>query len=109
MDLLDRHHKLNAKSLRESAGLLGVSVSFLHQTLKKEEEIRASANEGTSHRIRERAGKDKLTEDALKRWFESVQARHAPVNGPVLCQKAEQIAAELGHSDFKATEGWFHM
>ena len=108
VDLLDRYHKLTTKSLRDGAGLLGVSVSFLYQTLKKEDEIRASAAERTSKRIRERTGKDQQTEDALKRWFDSVQARHAPVSGPVLCQKAEQIATELGHSDFKATEGWFH-
>ena len=56
VDLLDRHHKLNARSLRESAELLGVSVSFLYQTLKKENEIRSEAAEQSipSHRIRKR-------------------------------------------------------
>lgn len=110
VDLLDRHHKLNARSLRESAVLLEVSVSFLCQTLKKENEIRAEAAEQStpSHRIRKRAGKGKEIEDGLKRWFDTIQARNAPVSGPILCQKAEQIATQLGQPDFKATDGWFH-
>ena len=87
VDLLDRHHKLNARSLRESAELLGVSVSFLYQTLKKENEIRSEAAEQSipSHRIRKRAGKGKEIEDGLKRWFDIIQARNAPVSGPILC------------------------
>lgn len=90
--------------------MLGVSASFLCQTLKKEDELRTDIAEGSSqdHRKRRRCGKDKETEDGLKRWFDSIQARNTPVNGPILCQKAEQIAAQLGRSDFKATDGWFN-
>ena len=31
-----------------------------------------------------------------------------PINGPVLLQKAEEIAKQLGHDQFKSSDGWFN-
>ncbi|KAL8601404.1 hypothetical protein ACOMHN_042408 [Nucella lapillus] len=109
VQLLDRFHSLTAKSVREAATFLDVSHSFLYQSIKNEKEIRASVAEGSTpkQRIRQRSGKDKETEDGLRKFVVHLQSRNAPVSGPILCQKAEAIATELGHTDFKATEGWF--
>ena len=65
VDIIDRYRKLNAKSLREGADILGVSASFLCTTLIKEEELRADVTEGScqGQRKRQRCGKDKETED----------------------------------------------
>ena len=37
-----------------------------------------------------------------------MRSKKAPINGPLLCAKAEEIAEALGHDDFKATNGWFY-
>ena len=36
------------------------------------------------------------------------QSRSAPVNGPILIQKAEEISKQLGHNEFRVSEGWFY-
>ena len=37
-----------------------------------------------------------------------LRTRNAPVNGPILMQKAEEISKQLGHNEFTASEGWFY-
>ena len=54
---------------------------------------------------RNRDGKDREVESALKLWFTNVRERDARVNGPILCQKA----GKLGKGNFIAREGWFHF
>lgn len=111
IDVLDRYHKLPSTSQRDSADTLGVKRGFLRNLLRDEEKLRSEhggeQNQISSERKRQRSGKDSAVEDALYKWFEFARSRKAPVNGPILCQKAEMIAHELGHREFKATDGWF--
>ncbi|XP_066293140.1 tigger transposable element-derived protein 6-like [Branchiostoma lanceolatum] len=58
------------------------------------------------NRKRKREGKDGAVEDALHRWFVNARAMGAPVSGPILLEKAKDLAESLGDSDFKPTEGW---
>ncbi|KAL4103218.1 hypothetical protein QTP88_010049 [Uroleucon formosanum] len=51
---------------------------------------------------------DDTVERALKEWFVKVRNKDARVSGPLLRQKAEELAEKMGKVDFKATEGWFH-
>ena len=47
-------------------------------------------------------------EDRLWKWFHFAQSRKVPINGPVLIQKAEEIAKQPGHDQFKNSDGWFN-
>ena len=42
----------------------------------------------------------------MNEWFSAVTERGVRISGPMLQQKAEFFAEKIGHSDFKATEGW---
>ncbi|KAL4132268.1 hypothetical protein QTP88_009457 [Uroleucon formosanum] len=42
----------------------------------------------------------------MNEWFSAVTERGVRISGPMLEQKAEFFAEKIGHSDFKATEGW---
>ena len=55
---------------------------------------------------RERKGKDPEVDEALNQWFELVTSKGQRVSGPMLKEKAEELAHLLGNSDFLATEGW---
>ena len=63
---------------------------------------------GPSESKRHRHGKDQEIEEGLWKWFKFAQSRNASVNGPILMQKAEEISKRLGHTEFTASEGWFH-
>jgi hypothetical protein len=45
---------------------------------------------------------------ALKIWFSNVREKNASINGPLLCQKAEELAKTMGKEKFSATDGWFN-
>ncbi|KAK9737042.1 CENP-B N-terminal DNA-binding domain [Popillia japonica] len=56
---------------------------------------------------RKRSGKELQVEGDLMEWFRERRARNVPICGPILKEKAEQIAERSGKSEFKATNGWF--
>nr|XP_002735421.1 PREDICTED: tigger transposable element-derived protein 6-like [Saccoglossus kowalevskii] len=39
-------------------------------------------------------------------WFQQARAKHIPISGPMLQEKALSFASELGVQDFKASNGW---
>ena len=52
-------------------------------------------------------GQNRRGQEKIK-WKSSLARKNAPVNGPILMEKANKIAEAAGHSDFKATEEWFN-
>ncbi len=41
-------------------------------------------------------------------WHQQLRAKNIPVSGPLLLNKAKQIADALGHPEFAASNGWLH-
>ncbi len=74
--------------------------------LCKEAVIRKEAKE-TGNIKRHRDGKDAEVEKALYEWWEFATVRNIPLNGRILCAKAQSFAERAGHQDFRATDGWF--
>ncbi|XP_071043153.1 tigger transposable element-derived protein 3-like [Parasteatoda tepidariorum] len=106
VDILNRYDKLPKMSQRNAAVQLKVSQPLLCKIMKISKK-KCTLNENLNCK-RNRDGKDKEVESALKLWFTNVRERDAHVNGPILRQKAEDLAAKLGKGNFVATEGWFH-
>ncbi|KAG7273270.1 hypothetical protein CRUP_009698, partial [Coryphaenoides rupestris] len=44
---------------------------------------------------------------SLQEWIDNARARNAPLSGPLVREKAEELAAGLGEDDFKVSVGWF--
>ena len=44
-------------------------------------------------------------EDALLLWLKQARTYGVPVDGPLLKQKANELAAELGHKGFHCSDG----
>ena len=106
---LDAYHALTDEfknSQRNAAAKLGISRGALRKMLDKEAEIRKEAEEHGSV-MRRRTGKDENVEQALFDWLKFTVERNIPLNGKILCSKAESIARKVGHMDFRATDGWF--
>ena len=57
---------------------------------------------------RNRGGKDSQVEVALKLWFLNVREKDDQIDGPLMCQKAEELAKKMGKNYFVATDGWFN-
>lgn len=107
-DLLKSYDMLPKISLRDAAARLNVSHCTLNRILKNRSNIeRAIMDNESDSRKRKRAGKEEVVDKALKEWFLQVRKKDARINGPLLRQKAEDLAKKMGKDDFVATEGWF--
>ncbi|XP_067389653.1 major centromere autoantigen B [Emydura macquarii macquarii] len=76
---------------------------------KQKEKLLAQYGEGgayTGCRKRGREGRTPGLDQALAAWLQERQAGGARLAGPALKEKARQLAAELGVSGFKASDGW---
>lgn len=112
LKILKQYDKLPKMGQRCAAAQLEISQTTLGRILKKRYEIEqlASENENMAKLAtkRRRTGKDREVEAALKQWCTIAREKGLHVNGPLIRQKAEDLAKRMGKDDFVATEGWFH-
>jgi hypothetical protein len=109
LDILERYDKLPKMSQRKAAVQLKISQPLLCTLLKKRDAIQRTVKQNENLNCkRNRSGKDDQVESALKLWFTNVREHDARVDGPLMRQKAEELAKNMGKDDFVATEGWFH-
>lgn len=108
IEIFKKYDSLPKMSQTMAAQKLGISQSCLSKLLKNRQTLEAAPvrNESCS-RKRKRAGKDEDVESALFQWFTQVRQQDARVNGPLMRQKAEELAKKMGKTDFVATDGWF--
>jgi flagellar motor switch protein FliG len=93
-------------SQRSAAVLLKISQPLLCKILKNIPDIEISAltNENTD-RTRARSGKESQVESALNIWFRNVREKNASINGPLVREKAEELAKTMGKETLSATNG----
>ena len=85
----------------------GVHRSQISRILKQKDQLLHDWQNNTNlDRKRKRTGKAEDVEQALLRWFAQARSRQLPISGPLLMEKAAQLAEGLGIQDFKATVGW---
>ncbi|XP_048878070.1 tigger transposable element-derived protein 6 [Brienomyrus brachyistius] len=102
--LIEAYDKLPKMSQRAAARKLGIPQATLC-TLLKRRQIVPAANNGDRRRIR--SGKAPVVEAALVKWIDNAKSCNAPLSGPLVKEKAEELAAKLGEDNFKVSIGWF--
>ena len=98
-----RESELPGVSQASLARKYGVSTSRLVKN--KHELTEALESGGNQRRKRMREGKEEDVGKALFLWFEQKTAQVAHLSGPVLKQKASDLARAQG-SDFFPSDGW---
>ena len=100
-------------SQRELAEIFKIPRSTLTRLINKEEELRTRWCEVFCHGHKPakkwkclRKGKAPKADIALNQWFGTVTSKGRKLSGPLLKEKAEDLAKKLGHTNFVATEDW---
>eukprot|EP00106_Octopus_bimaculoides_P004825 XP_014772267.1 PREDICTED: tigger transposable element-derived protein 4-like [Octopus bimaculoides] len=94
-------------SQTEVAKKLGCSQSQISRLTSKKEEIIANYRSNANpKRKRQRSGKDADVEGALSQWFNNAKSRGIPLSGPILSEKAKDLAEHLNRAEFNPTSGW---
>lgn len=95
-------------SLRQLSLVTGIPKTTISRVVQKREELenRWRDEQNQFSRKRKRDGKCPDVEAALNEWVLTVSKEGRQINGPILRRKAVELADQLGHQDFKPTDGW---
>lgn len=87
---------------------LNIPHSTLHYILKDRVDIENTykCRPDIGKRKRARAGKYDFLEKVLMEWYKETQASKTAINGPMLSQKAHDVAKALNINDFTGSNGW---
>lgn len=90
----------------------GVGTSTISDIKKNSESLlkfttTLDSEEGSKHRKTMKTAENKDLEKAMYVWFIQKRSQGQPISGPLLCEKAMQMNAQIGGSlEFKASTGW---
>ncbi|NXK98194.1 TIGD4 protein, partial [Formicarius rufipectus] len=90
------------------AAKYGIKKNSLSSIMKnKEKVLEAFATlRFDPKRKRLRTACDAELEQALARWCGTARGLRLPLSGPLLRRKAQDLAQQLGHSEFRCSNGW---
>uniref|UniRef100_H3A0W5 HTH CENPB-type domain-containing protein n=1 Tax=Latimeria chalumnae TaxID=7897 RepID=H3A0W5_LATCH len=93
---------------KDTAQEFGIPANTLLTGLKNHDAIlRASQESHFQPQCKQmKEAKHTDVEEALVKWMKFVRDQNIPLLGPLLQQKAEHSAKELGHFEFQASVGW---
>lgn len=77
---------------KEVADKLSLPKTTLFDIIKKREEIEANAVQSGSRRIKFKVSKFDELENILLEWFQEARTNNFQVNGPIVTEKALEIA-----------------
>ena len=94
------------KSLRKVADEFGVSAQQIQRILKQKDEIRARyVSNNNPSRKRLRTGHFDL-ESQLVAWIKSMRGRNAEISGPLIIEKAKELAQTCEDPPLEFSVGW---
>ena len=101
----DRH-----LSQRDLATKYKISTGAVCNILKRKQEYLNDFESNQCHEVRRKIKNNlgRRIDEETYSWFVAQRAKKLPLSGPILQERARQIAAELGNNViFKASNGWF--
>ncbi|KAH7980538.1 hypothetical protein HPB49_017111 [Dermacentor silvarum] len=106
LEIINRVERGEKKS--DVAAAYKIPRSTLSTILKNKADIRAKSDKrpGARGARRVRTALYEDVEAAVYKWFVDVRSRNIPVSGPMIEQKAKDLAFLLGRNDFQGSSSW---
>jgi hypothetical protein len=106
----EREPKLGIRTLAEHFQCGKTQISTI---LKNKKEVRELYESNASSGLCQARKRNRMSEyadlnDALFQWYQMCVQRNIYPDGSLLAEKALTIAERLGHTGFKASNGWLH-
>ena len=97
-------------SIRHLADKYSVSKSSVGNILQRREEYLEdyASNSNKESKRKRQDGNGQMLDQLVFEWFTIQRGKQIPISGPILQEKARQIAEEIGYAVdvFKASNGW---
>lgn len=108
-------HKIQAIRLLEQKvsrniiiNKFGMSSATLTNIMKNKKHIAVAYSYLPKKAFKIKKPKNEELDKELFEWFCIQRNRKIPLSGPIMKEKADEIAAKLGYLDFKCGNGWLH-
>ena len=96
-----------SKGSSEIARIVGVPRTTVNGIISQRDEIIQTIGDGAqSKRARLSNGKHEDFEKSLIEWLKEMRSQNECVDGPLLSEKALEVANLMGIEDFQASNGW---
>ena len=107
IELIKQYDSIPKPTQKDLAKSFNVGTSTVSDILKKKEEyLKQFVENAPDKRKRFNSGKFCDLNKLIYKWFVQARAKNVPLSGPIIQEKALNIAEELHISDFKASNGW---
>ena len=107
MEVIEYNKKHPLISSRKLAEMFVCGRSQIQSILKKKEDIIFEYETNAPAFPKSHRGTHfQQVNEAVLKWYTLARQRNVPISGPMLQDEAQQIAAKLGCSEFKASNGW---
>ena len=105
LELLSKYDSEGSTNIRDFARSVNIPESSLRTLLRNREEIEKNAAIVSVKRKKIKAGKHEEIEKILLEWLTQAWSLNMRVNGPVIKEKASEIA-QLLETEFSPSSGW---
>ena len=100
----DEAHLKTQKQFAEEQGLAVSTFRTILKDRTRYAEVASTSVNSSRHKLR--SGHFEELETILLEWFQQARAANLPISGPILKEKAEEIAGRLAIDEFAASSGW---
>lgn len=105
--ILDEWREANGStSMRKFAESKKVCYASVSRWIGSSKELYAQLGSSPYDRCRVRGSTHEQVDNALLQFFRNARAVNATLSGPILKEKANKFASELGISDWTCSDGW---
>ena len=106
VELLDLFRE--GKTRSELSRFFNIPPSTLSQFIRDEAKIREEYTKFDPNRLAVKESPYRPLESALVKWIELIHEKNIPINGPIIQEKALELAEVTGVKGFTASNGWLH-
>lgn len=104
--VIDAVKNSGTKKKKDIADEFGIPTSTLSTKFSQEEKLRQQFTTGKIDFMWKREADLPDVEECLVKWFKQCLEKNVGLGGPILKEKAEVFAKQLGYNDFRVSNGW---
>ena len=91
---------------KEASEKFGVPKNTISTWMKNKDKLFEGLEQGSSDAKKMRRCDYEQVDKAVFKWFSLQRSQNVPIDGPILKEKALQLAKRFNFPTFKASDGW---
>ena len=105
---IEEQYEKDKNSVRDLAKRFNISKTQAANIIKKRSELKDKWYRGVNQNQKRLSlkGHSHTLDEKVYEWFGKIRSKGIPISGPILKNKAREIAEKIGYVNFQASDGW---